>query len=134
MILLIGADVALLEGLSQSLAALGYHSRTASGLREAIELAAPQPPLIAVIDRSLAMNVSGDILALPLALGGALVLYHAPASAPTLLAPSLQRVVLADLALPLERHRLITLVQHVAERARLTGRQVRRTSPEQLAP
>jgi CheY-like chemotaxis protein len=36
----------------------------------------------------------------------------------------LQRLVLADLDLPLERHRLLALVQRVDERARATGRRV----------
>jgi len=39
-----------------------------------------------------------------------------------MLAPALQRALLADLALPLERNRLLALVQHVEERARATGR------------
>jgi hypothetical protein len=38
------------------------------------------------------------------------------------MSPTLQRAVLADLALPLERNRLIALVQHVGERAKTTGR------------
>ena len=133
-ILLIGADVALLEGLSQSLAALGYAPSTATSLREARELAAPEPPLISVVDSAIARSAGADIVGLPLALGGALVLYHRPGTQPALLSPSLQRAVLADLALPLERHRLIALVQHVAERARTTGRRRRDTPPEQRAP
>jgi hypothetical protein len=37
---------------------------------------------------------------------------------------------MADLALPLERNRLVALVQHVGERARLTGRGPDDHSPE----
>ncbi len=47
------------------------------------------------------------------------------------LPPSLQRAVLADLTLPLERNRLVALVAHVEERAKATGRG--RTSGEQEA-
>ena len=132
MILLIGGDAALLEGLAQSLAALGYAPRTASGVREAHELAATEPPLIAVVDSSLAEKSNGDLIALPLAFGGAIVLYHNAGNPPAMLLPSLQRVVLADLTLPLERQRLMALVQHVAERARLTGRR-RHTPPAEIA-
>jgi hypothetical protein len=38
------------------------------------------------------------------------------------LSPTVQRAVLADLTLPLERNRLVALVQHVGQRAQATGR------------
>jgi hypothetical protein len=50
------------------------------------------------------------------------LLYRTDESAPTILPPVLQRLVLADLALPLERHRLLTLIQRIADRALATGR------------
>ena len=133
MILLIGADAGLLEGLSQSLAALGHSPSVAADLREGRDLAMAQPPLIAVVDGTLATSASAEVLGIPLAVGGALVLFHKPGSLQTVLSPALQRVVLADLALPLERHRLMALVQHVTERARTTGRRRRDTPPEQIA-
>ena len=49
------------------------------------------------------------------------------------LPPTLQRAVLANITLPLERQRLVALVQHVAERVRTTGRR-RDTPPERHAP
>ena len=46
----------------------------------------------------------------------------AGAAPPAALPPALQRTTLAELALPLERHRLVALVQRVEERARRAGR------------
>ena len=52
---------------------------------------------------------------------------------PAALPPSLQRTTLAELALPLERHRLVALVQSVEERARRTGRSKASSEPERGA-
>ena len=121
-ILLVGTELPLLEGLSQSFAALGFTPMVAQSLREARELAANAPPLIAVVSRGLAAESSADTLSIPLAPGGAVVLYRAVGSTLVTLSPTVQRTVLADLTLPLERNRLMALVQHVGERARATGR------------
>jgi DNA-binding NtrC family response regulator len=129
-LLLVGTDAALLEGLSQTFAALGYVPRVATALQDARELAAAEPPLIAVVDRVLAASAGTDALAIPLAPGGALVLFSAVGSRPVVLPATLQRSVLADLALPLERNRLVALVQHVEGRVRATGRGRRNTPPE----
>ena len=129
-VLLVGADAALLEGLSQSFAALGYSPRVATTLHDARDAAAETPPLIAVVERKLAGEASAEALAINLLRGGAMVLYHGPSEQrPTLPAP-LQRTVMADLTLPLERNRLIALAQHVQERVRTTGRASRTTPPE----
>ena len=122
MILLVGSDAALLEGLAQTLGARGYVTTVTAGLQEAQERAAGQPPLVAVIDRELAATAPGIVLSIPLVRGGALVVFHQRTGEPAILAPPLQRALLADLALPLERNRLLALVQHVEERARATGR------------
>lgn len=129
-VLLVGMDSALLEGLTQSFAALGYSTAVTTTLHEAREAAAKDPPLLAVIDRSLAAESNADTLAIPLAPGGALVLYHTTVDQRPAISPPLQRSVLADLTLPLERNRLMALAQHVTERIRATGRSSRRTPPE----
>lgn len=133
-LLLVGTDAALLEGLSQSLGALGYATMAAPELRDARDLAALRAPLIAVVESRLAARSYADALAIPLAAGGALVLYNVASKgdAPAL-SPTLQRAVLANITLPLERQRLVALVQHVAERVRTTGRR-RDTPPERTAP
>lgn len=133
MILLVGTDLPLLEGLAQTLAAIGHQTQLAQSLAEATELAAPSAPLMAVIQRDLA-TASAEVLRIPLAPGGTLLLYR-PANTPaTALGAPLQRAVIADLALPLERQRLIALVHSVVDRARRTGRGPTQTPPEQQAP
>lgn len=130
-ILLVGGDAALLEGLAQALGALGHQPRTVLTLHEAREHAALQPPLIVIAERQLAAESASEMLSIPLAAGGALVLYGTLSAIPVSLVPGMQRAVLADLMLPLERKRLIALVQHVEERARATGRGHRNTPTEQ---
>lgn len=121
-ILLVGTELPLLEGLAQSLGALGFSPMVATTLHEGRELATHDMPLVAVISRKLAAESSGEMLSIPLSPGGALVLYTSAATTLTSLSPSVQRSVLADLTLPLERNRLLALVQHVGDRARATGR------------
>lgn len=130
-ILLAGEDPALLEGLVQSLVALGHSPAVALSLAEARDTAARgDAPLVAVIDRGFVDGTGTEVLGVPLAPGGKLVLFRAPGSAVGALAPSLQRAVLADLTLPLERNRLVALVQHVEDRAKATGRAPRHTPRE----
>ena len=121
-ILLVGTDLSLLEGLAQSLSSQGHGTRVATSFGEARELASAQRPLIAVVEREMATNAAGEVLSLGLAAGGALVLYRS-GPVKTLAVPhALQRHILADLALPLERNRLAALVQHVSDRAAAAGR------------
>jgi ActR/RegA family two-component response regulator len=122
-ILLVGGELPLLEGLAQSFAALGFAPVVAQTLHEARELATHEAPLVAVISRRLAAESSADALSIPLAPGGALVLFREVSSSLVTLSPTIQRSVLADLTLPLERNRLFALVQHVGERARARGRE-----------
>src|SRR5438132_258886 len=115
--LLVGSDAALLEGLTQSLAALGRTPTVVTTLHEAREAADAAPPLIALVDRALAAEASAELLGIPLFPGGALMLYRSVGTPAAPLPHAFQRLVLADLALPLERKRLLALVQHVEERA-----------------
>jgi DNA-binding NtrC family response regulator len=121
-ILLVGDELPLLEGLAQSFAALGFTPTVAQTLPEAREVAAQHPPLVAVISRALAAASTADTLGIPLAAGGALVLYRSVGSMLVTFSATIQRAVLADLTLPLERNRLMALVQHVEQRAKAAGR------------
>lgn len=121
-ILLVGTDVSLLEGLAQSLAAQGHATRVAPTFGEALEISTAFHPLIAVIERSMAANSVREVLGLTLAAGGAVVLYRSSADQRSAVPHVLQRHVLADLALPLERNRLCALVQSVRDRAAAAGR------------
>lgn len=132
-VMLVGTDVALLEGLAQSLAGLGHRPTVTSTLADARLLCAAHPPLVLVVDRTLASSAGGDLLAVPIAAGGARILYRTAATPPGPLHPALQRAVLADLTLPLERHRLSALCQSVSDRAKTTGKAPRITPPENRA-
>lgn len=119
-ILLVGTDTSLLEGLSQTLAAAGQTTTIAETISEALATPSSEPALIALVERE---ALAGAASRLPLAPGGALILYRTAQSTPmSALPPMLQRAVLADLLLPLERQRLISLIQTVEARAQTTGR------------
>ncbi len=126
-ILLVGSEQPMLEGLAQTFGALGLTPAVAHSLSEARELAVLGLPLVAVISRTFAAEATADTLGIPLAPGGALVLYRAANHDPVALPPALQRAVLADLSLPLERNRLVALVQRVGDRAIATGRDAQPT-------
>jgi DNA-binding NtrC family response regulator len=132
-VLLVGEDSALLEGLAQSLGAQGHDPVVATSLSEARDLALMQPPLVLIVNRSLASSSGAELLAIPLAAGGARLLYRAATVPLAPLLPALQRSVLADLTLPLERHRLSALVTSLGDRARVTGRTARHTPPDNRA-
>jgi DNA-binding NtrC family response regulator len=133
-VLLVGSDAALLEGLAQSFAAQGYAPRVVTTLKEARELSASKPPLLALVERELAAVASADALAIPLAPGGALMIYQGAPEDRAVIPQALQRLVMAELILPLERNRLLALAQHVHDRVIAAGRSHRRTPPEQRAP
>ncbi len=120
-ILLIGTDGALLEGMAQLLAGCGHATSTAHSLAEGRSLAASRQPLAVLVETGLALSDPLGIPA-PIARGGAVLLYRTDERPSAVIPPVLQRLVLADLALPLERHRLLALVSRMAERAFATGR------------
>lgn len=132
-VLLVGHDAALLEGLAQSFAAQGYAPRVVATLHEARDAAASRAPLLAVVERDLAAAASADALAIPLAPGGALMIFQGSGGSDAPLPPAVQRLVMAELTLPLERNRLLALAQHVHDRVIAAGRAQRRTPPEQRA-
>lgn len=128
-VILVGTDDALLEGLAQSFATSGLTPHVVGTLYEACEVAADTAPIMVVIDRHIAAQSGGDALSIQLAPGGSLVLYRGSAEEEVVATPAiLQRSILAELTLPLERNRLVALVVHVRERAVETGR-VRTPSP-----
>jgi hypothetical protein len=131
-ILLIGPQDPLLEGLAQSIAGVGHMPQVAHELHDATELASSEAPLVIVIQREIAA-ANLTVARLPLEPGGALILYRRTGDSLAPLAPVLQRLALADLELPLERHRLLTLILRVDERARLRGHGGRSEPPEQRA-
>ncbi len=137
MLILIGTDDALLEGLSQLLAGAGHAVRAVHSLEEAEDIDGGAPPLLVVADRRAVAGDAGERLSrLTLAPGGAFVLYRSAGDqeANTALPHSIARLTLAELSLPLERQRLAALAQYVKTRARESGRVRFDTPPAQRAP
>jgi DNA-binding NtrC family response regulator len=120
-ILVVGQDEALLEGLAQMLAHEGFAVQTARNAPDAVDLAASRRPLVAVVERKTAV-AHPELGRLPLDAGGALLIYDLGEQVLEPLPASVQRLVLAELRLPLERHRLVALVHRVEERVEVTGR------------
>src|SRR5450759_4476745 len=61
-VMLVGTDVALLEGLAQSLAGLGHRPSVTASLSDARDLCSAHPPLVLVVDRAL-LNTPPDMRA-----------------------------------------------------------------------
>ena len=130
--IILGASIGSLSALVQGVLRPAC-VKVLRGWQEGREYAAHHPPLVAVVSRALAAASTSDALSIPLAPGGALVLYRVVGSPLVTLSPTMQRAVMADLTLPLERNRLVALVQHVGERVKTTGRGVRGDSSEEMA-
>jgi DNA-binding NtrC family response regulator len=133
MILVLGTDDALLEGLAQALAASGQAVSVARTMDDAEDLAKRQPPVLLVADRSRLTMTDGTRLArVAFAAGGAVVAYrsHEESATSLSLPADIARITLADLELPLERNRLVALALYVAARAREAGRIRQGTPPE----
>jgi hypothetical protein len=122
-VFLIGSNDPLLEGIAQTLAAAGHQPRICHTIAEALTMAHTDPPLAAVVERTLAVGEPAS-LRMPVQPGGATLVFRSGGdSVPTEPLPlPIQRLVMAELTLPLERHRLVALIQRMEERAQVTGR------------
>lgn len=137
MLLVIGTDDALLEGLAQALATIGRRVVTCQSLDEAAQIARDEPPLLLLVERALlAAPSDGALSQVPVRNGGALVTYRAAGAAVMSLSlpPALLRLQMADLELPLERNRLLALAEHLSTRARHAGRSGRARPVEPPLP
>ena len=76
MLIVIGPDDALLEGLAQLLVGAGHRVRVAHSIDEAAEVAQHFPPLLFVTDReTVAGSGAARLASLPMAPGGAVVIF-----------------------------------------------------------
>jgi DNA-binding NtrC family response regulator len=123
-VILVGSDVALLEGLAQTLVGFGHDVSFAATVAEAAAPLSERLPAIAVVSTQ-ALEEAGMGMTLPLTPGGALIVYGTSHTDQPFLPTKLQRATLAHLVLPLERHRLVALVQSFESRSRTTGRSTR---------
>ena len=123
-VILVGADVALMEGLAQTLIGLGHDVSFAVTVAEAAGSLNEDLPALAVVSCQ-ALEEAGMGMTLPLTPGGAMIVYGTSHDDRPFLPTKLQRATLAHLVLPLERHRLVALVQSFENRSRTTGRSTR---------
>lgn len=129
--LVIGSDGGVLEGIAQALGSAGHRSHVVRSLAEAAAVLVEIRPLVTLIERGCATDP--EFLRLPLPPGSAVVLYRNYDQATPALPTVVQRMTLADIVLPLERQRLIAMVQRLTERAVAAGRAPRHTPPEDRA-
>lgn len=133
MLLVIGSDDALLEGLAQALATAGHRVVACRSLEDAADLARREAPVMVIVERAfIGPDADRRVAHIPIAAGGALVTYHTAEEGPAdvSLTPAMARLQLADLELPLERARLVALAAHVTVRSRKVGRPTRVRPPE----
>jgi len=128
-VLLVGADVALLEGLAQTLIGFGHEVLFAATVGEVAGALNEDFPAIAIVSAE-ALEDDGLGTTLPITPGGAIIVYGKSHTDTPFLPPKLQRATLAHLVLPLERQRLIALVQQFDIRSRTTGRSRRAEAAE----
>lgn len=125
-VVLLGTDPALLEGLAQTLAAAGHAPIVIDDQADLLTVARAEGTTVLVTERALLL--APDVAErLPATLGAnALVAFHTSGTrddgGPAAVSPRLHRLVLADLCLPLERHRLVALVGCVEGLAARAGR------------
>ena len=119
--ILVGTDVALLEGLAQTLIGFGHEVLLAATVGEVGGAMNGDLPAIAVVSCE-ALENGGPDATLSLTPGGAIIIYGKTHGERPFLAQKLQRATLAHLVLPLERNRLLALVQSFDSRSRTTGR------------
>jgi len=123
-VILVGADVALLEGLAQTLLGFGHYVLFAATVADAAGAVNGDLPAIAVVSSEALQKVAEGVT-LPLTPGGALIVFGKSHADRPFLPTQLQRATLAHLVLPLERQRLLALVQSFDSRSRTTGRSTR---------
>jgi len=123
LLLIVGTDTALIEGMSQTLTGAGHEVMFARGLAEAIEAVGDLRPLVLLVERS-AIDEIRSTLRVPQAEGGAILVFHPEDTISPSLPHRLQRATLAELELPLERQRLLALIRFVEKRAHTVGRDV----------
>jgi DNA-binding NtrC family response regulator len=129
--LVIGSDESVLEGIAQALASAGHSPHVVRSFAEAAAVLTEIHPVVTLVERDCASDP--DFLRLRLPPGCAVVLYRSDEQPTPALPTAVQRMTLADLVLPWERQRLITMVQRLTERAVATGRTRRDTPPEDRA-
>ncbi|HLV26502.1 MAG TPA: hypothetical protein VKZ41_09320 [Gemmatimonadales bacterium] len=119
--LAIGGHETVLEGIVQTLVASGFRVSHVAHAQDAVAVAEEDAPLIMLVDSGLGGDLPA-LMTLPRLNKGAIVLWRSTAEPATRLSPPVQRAVLAELELPLERARLLVLCRYVLGRHLEAGR------------
>jgi len=122
LLLVVGTDTPLIEGTSQTLTAAGHQLLFSPTLVESLESVGDARPIVVLVERS-AIDEIRMTLRVPLAEGGAFLVFHGEDAAVTPMPARVQRATLAELELPLESKRLLALVRYVETRAQIVGRE-----------
>lgn len=121
-VLVVGSDITLIEGIAQTLSGAGHRVIAASDITQALDELRGARPLVALVGCG-ELAVRTGVYQATLAQGGALVAYQCDDDEEETLEFSVKRLVLAKLRLPLERQRLLALVKSVESRAHAVGRE-----------
>ena len=119
-VLIVGTDTTLIEGISQNLTARGHQVFFSGNLADALDAVGDVRPMVVLVERG-AVDETRMTLRIPLAQRGAFVVFHAEDSVTEPLPHRVQRATLAELELPLETQRLMTLIRYVEGRAQTLG-------------
>jgi DNA-binding NtrC family response regulator len=122
LLLIVGTDTALIEGTSQTLTAAGHQLLFSSTLADALDSVGDARPIVVLVEQS-AIDEIRMTLRVPLAEGGAFLVFHGEDAPVTPMPARVQRATLAELELPLEAKRLLALVRYVETRAQIVGRE-----------
>ena len=122
LLLIVGTDTALIEGTSQTLTAAGHQLLFSPTLVESLEPVGDARPIVVLVERS-AIDEIRMTLRVPLAAGGAFLVFHGEDAPVAPMPARVQRAPLAELELPLESKRLLALVRYVETRAQIVGRE-----------
>jgi hypothetical protein len=122
LLLVVGTDTALIEGTSQTLTAVGHQVFFSPSLADALDTVGDLRPIVVLVERS-AIDEIRMTLRVPLAEGGAFLVFHREDAPVAPMPPRVQRATLAELELPLETKRLLALVRYVETRAQIVGRE-----------
>jgi hypothetical protein len=119
-LLIVGTDNSLIEGIAQIITGPDHQIFFAPSLADALDTVGDERPLVVLVERS-AIDEIRMTLRIPLAQGGAFIVFHGESATPAALPGGVQRVTLAELELPLERQRLLALIRYVENRAQTAG-------------
>ncbi len=122
LLLIVGTDAALVEGTSQILTAAGHQALLSPTIADALDCVGDSRPIVVLVERS-AIDEIRMTLRVPLAEGGAFLVFHGEDFPVVPLPARVQRATLAELELPLEAKRLLALVRYVETRAQIVGRE-----------